>query len=126
LELAPSLGLERVIVETHVEAAVKAICESNLDRSSLAILFRELRSRAIIDFPACLFSHCPRACSVADMQADICLNCNGTVMWQDKVPEFVALLPVVCLEGVEVSFPPFFTLNRWAWLEIKQGWAVVG
>jgi hypothetical protein len=46
------------------------------------------------DFVRSSVSHCPRACnSVAHTLAAIGLNCNnGSVLWQDHLPEYVAVL----------------------------------
>jgi len=92
LELAASLGMQRIIVETDAAVVAKAMEDPGFDRSPLGARFREIRARMVSS--VCSISHCPRACnSVAHTVVTFGLNCvNGPVIRQEHVPDFVAVL----------------------------------
>ena len=78
LELAASLGMQRIIVETDAAVVAKAMEDPGFDRSPLGAIFREIRARMVSS--VCSISHCPRACN----------SVAHTVV--ASVPDFVAVL----------------------------------
>jgi ribonuclease HI len=103
LEQASVLGLEHIIMETDAKVVVivNAIKNQLFDRSSLGMMFREIRARILYDFNECTISHCPQACNeVAHTIASMGLNCkNGSMVWQDHLRESVNLLMPNDLSG---------------------------
>jgi methionine synthase I (cobalamin-dependent) len=73
---------------------------TDFDRSFLGTMFREISAKMMYDFVRSSVSHCLRACnSVAHALAAIGLNCNtGPVLWQDHLPEHVAVHVLVSSE----------------------------
>ena len=92
--------MQRVILETDAINVVNALGGSCFDRSSLGMMFREIRANMLYDFSVCSISHCPRVCnSVAHTLATMGLNCESPLIWMGDVPEHVAVMVSSDLPG---------------------------
>jgi ribonuclease HI len=102
LEQAAALGMDRVILETDAATVAKALSDPTTDRSVIGILIAEIKTQMFYEFSACIISHVPRVCNVvAHTLAALGLNCREgpLIVWQDHVPDSVALLVAGDLAG---------------------------
>jgi hypothetical protein len=102
LEQAAALGMDRVILETDAATVAKALSDPTTDRSVIGILIAEIKTQMFYEFSACIISHVSRVCNVvAHTLAALGLNCREgpLIVWQDHVPDSVALLVAGDLAG---------------------------
>lgn len=71
IQCATQMGMERIEEQTDDTDLAKAINRAEYDFSSYGVVvFKEIRSMTITDFPQVLISVCPRSCNkVADCLA---------------------------------------------------------
>ena len=96
LELATSLGMQRIIIELDAQNLVSALMSDTYDRSELGACFKEIRSKIACDFVYCDVSKCSRNCNaVADCLSDYGASLSDvqSKLWIDQAPNFV--IPLV-------------------------------
>jgi ribonuclease HI len=88
------LGMSRVILEIDAISIAKALSEPGIDRSGIGPVLCDIKTVMYNEFAECIISHVSRECNViADTLAAMGLNCrNGPLLWQDRLPDSVALL----------------------------------
>ena len=70
LQLASSLDMQNVLLETDAQILASALTSTSYDRSELGMIFREIKTRMNFDFLCCKISKCSRDCnSIADVLA---------------------------------------------------------
>jgi hypothetical protein len=88
LQLASSLGMQSVILETDAQILAFALTSSTYDRS-----FLEVKSRIYFDFFCCKIFKCSRTWN-ADVLASYgaTLDASESGLWPDQAPEFVSTM----------------------------------
>jgi ribonuclease HI len=101
LEYAAELGMRRVVLETDAISIAKALPEPGIDRSIIGSVLCDIKTIMYNEFSECTISHVSRDCNmIADTLAAMGLKCtNGPLLWQDRLPDSIALLVSSDLPG---------------------------
>ena len=117
LQLASSLGMQSVILETDAQILALALMSSTYDQTELGTLFLEIKSRMKFDFFCCKISKCPRTCnSIADVLASYgaTLDASESSLWLDQALDFVLTMVSGELPGSRLIYGNMlsFSINK--------------
>ncbi|OEL30035.1 hypothetical protein BAE44_0008947 [Dichanthelium oligosanthes] len=103
LYFASASGMNRVELETDASIMRTALLGSQLDKSSLGVLFREIKYQMYVNFTDVRVVYTPRSCNtVAHHLAGVgaSLAPGGVLIWPNEVPSDVNVLVAADLRSV--------------------------